>query len=266
LVFKQQLASDYAENEYEALLYIRDEMIAGRLPPNYVFLYGSYTTTKVLPNRSTKLFKNFILEYVDKSLDDFLLDNDITELEYYKLFYKVAEAVDALERVKMNHGDLWGENIMLAFEFPDDYDQDDPEQTVFESDLPYTIKFIDFDAAYKRGSKVINKPALGGSDNTRNDFYLGYDMNRLLESVLYHHNATQKKIAKYRKSKQYVFAGEESISEIYENSIRYPEGFIQWIKTLGVIEPTRSHRQRPNFAGAEIMKRLKAKIDQFDSI
>jgi len=264
LVFKQQPVSQHADNEYEALMFLREEMLGGRLPSNYVFLYGSYMTTKVLPSRATKPFRNFILEYVDKSLDDFLLDNDLSELEYYRLFYRIAEAVSHLERIKMNHGDLWGENIMLSFEYPEEYDPEDSDsEEIYEVDLPYTIKFIDFDAAFKRGSKVINKPALGGSDERRRDFYLGYDMNRILDAVLYNYRGITKLINKYRKSKEYKTEGERGVQEFYEENIRYPVGFIRWIESLGTVtEPDRAHKQQPKLSGVEIMKSLQAKIDQ----
>lgn len=266
LIIKKQSFSEYADNEYEALLFLREEMLAGRLPPNYIFLYGAYNTVDVMPNKTAKKpFKNFILEMADKSFDDYLSSNDLDAPQFFKLLYKIAAAVDPLEKIRMNHGDLWGENIMLVFDMeniPSTSDSDESDE-VYEIDLNYTIKLIDFDAAFKHGSKTINRPARGGSDNYRTKFYLGYDMNRLFDSIMYNYTVSKQKLERYKKSTEYATNKKKAvewIQEFNQEHINYPEEVIEFIKTFKYKCPTEAHCHLPQLAAENIMRLLAKKL------
>jgi tRNA A-37 threonylcarbamoyl transferase component Bud32 len=170
VVLKEMNRSKDSSNEYEALLWLQKKMLTGEIPPYYVFLYTSFTSGKK---------KYFVLDKADTNLDDYLIENNLSKEEYLSLFWAIADAVEHLEKNQMNHGDLWGENIMLK---------------------DGKIVIIDFDAAYKNNSTICS-PALGGSDDYRSKFILGYDMNRFFDSCIFSYESYIKKKTDYKKAK-----------------------------------------------------------------
>lgn len=201
-------------NEFKALLFLRDKMIHNEIPHYYNFMYSNFT------NKNKK--KYLILERCHENLfHDTLIEHPYWDLkEYILLFYQIADAVDYLEKMEMNHGDLWTENIMAYWknrDFPNvheesstetEYSEEDYEET--EKNDTYTdenscltdissslegsgvsfqenyvlpeIRLIDFDASYKKG--VCDKPNLGYSEDYRKEFYIGYDLSRLFDEIL----------------------------------------------------------------------------------
>jgi len=210
--------SDYVDNEIKALKYLATRMISGDIPYNYIFLYGTFMEDK---------YKYLMLEKASITLSNLAYDYDISLKEYVKLYYNIGQAVKWLERIEMNHGDLWDHNVMIKW---------DSKPSEFEN-VNYTVKLIDFDSAYKAG--VATKPSLGGSDLHRRKFIIGYDINRLVDAVL----------AKYCPDTNYDYM---------------PIEFKNFLDTLQCMEPTDMIRTpRPDLAAENFCCTLRVTFKEF---
>jgi serine/threonine protein kinase len=161
--------SKYVQNEINSLLFLKNKMITGKIPYYYIFMYGEFTEGN---------YRYTILEQADITLSDLFNKYKLTINNLVTLFQLICDAVNHLEQMKMNHGDLWDHNIMIQWLSPH------PSQQNTLDKVTYTIKLIDFDSAFKPRSNI-NNPSLGGSDVIRSKFYLGYDMNRLIDSIVF---------------------------------------------------------------------------------
>jgi len=111
LVVKEVQRSKFSENEFEALMFLREEMMAKKLPAYYIFLYGTFTDGG---------HKYLILEQADYLFDELMINYTLTTERFIKLFYQIARGVHYLELRKFNHGDLWSENVMISWTDPYD--------------------------------------------------------------------------------------------------------------------------------------------------
>ena len=225
--------SKYILNEFQALLYLRDKMLLGTIPHYYNFMYSNYT--------SKDKQKIIILERCHENLfDDVLVcRRDWGLKEYIMIFYQIADAVDILEKMEMNHGDLWSDNIMVywktkeieemdegydsneetsssknneASETNDDTDDSYDSEPSETSDQEYyslshenneipEIRIIDFDASFCKG--VCESPNLGYSEFKRTAFYIGYDLSRLFDDLLQSHKSYMKKRSREKRKTKY---------------------------------------------------------------
>jgi serine/threonine protein kinase len=181
VVLKQHKRSVHCTNEFECLKYLRDKMLAGELPAYYIFLYGCFTSGSC---------RYLILEKADKHIFQHFVDYNLSVKIYLQTFWQVADAVSYLEAVKLNHGDLWEENVMLNWN-PDQHD-------IPEEERSFTIKIIDFDAAFQPGSTIKN-PNYGGAENYRTKFIIGYDLSRFFDALIFNYEDCVEKKKLYKK-------------------------------------------------------------------
>lgn len=206
---KKMKRGTYCNNEFEALMFLREKMICGELPGYYNFLYGCYSRDD---NRY------FILEKADEILDDVMTVRD-HDVEWYKEVYmQIVDAVDHLEKLEFNHGDLWNENIMLRW----------------LTDEKFVVIFIDWDSAFMTGSNF-QKPSQGGGYEKRDRFMLGYDLNRYFDAVWYAHKSYLRK--KDRFIKRLIKNGEsvednEEVELFDLENIIYPDSVISMFEKL----------------------------------
>lgn len=259
IVLKEQARNRFAVNEYEALSYLRDQMMSGALPGYYIFMYGCFTSGRQ---------KYIILEKADMCMDDFMTEYNLSTKQYLYIFYHVAQAVSFLEARQFNHGDLWIENVMLKWQ-PNQ--EDIPVQ-----DREFTVKLIDYDSAFKVSSQIKN-PSLGGADKYRKKFIMGYDLNRFFDSLIYSYEsyiekkaeAKEKKIAralKQRKRGKNVHVPDinepDSEDELFDaENIIYPQEIIDFMYQLGPSEPN-VFDDCPDMAGKEVMRLIKEYADK----
>ena len=183
IALKEQKRNRFCINEFEGLKYLRELMIAKTLPGYYIFMYGCFTSGNQ---------KYIILEKADKCLDDYFADYNITTKTYLQIFWHIANAVEYLEGLEFNHGDLWVENVMLTW-LPE---QDD----ILEEEREFHIKIIDYDSAFKSNTQITN-PSYGGAGKFRSRFILGYDLNRFFDSLIYSYESYIEKKTKHKKAK-----------------------------------------------------------------
>lgn len=253
LVLKEQRRNRFCLNEFEALRFLRDEMVAERLPGYFVFMYGCFTSGNK---------KYIIMEKVDCCLDDYLATYNINTKTYLQIFYNVARAVDYLEKLRFNHGDLWVENVMIKW---------DPEQEdLDEIDRDFSIKIIDFDSAYKENSQITN-PSLGGGNKFRKRFYLGYDLNRFFDSLLYSYTSFIKKKLENKKRKiarmqrlrkrgknvhvPTLSESDSSDKEFDVENIIYPPAIIKFMQELKPVDPEK-FSDRKDLSGKVVIQKI----------
>ena len=220
-------------------------MIAGEIPAYYIFMYGSFSDGK---------YKYMILEAADCTLDDLMIEHNLTIKEYFRIFYHIASAISYLEDLQFNHGDLWSENIVVSFP---DKDIDGPDS--------FVIKLIDYDCAFKSKSSI-NHPSIGGADDFRDKFILGYDLNRFFDALLFSYKAFVKKrrtnqVRKWKrkhgkKVKPPKYIETDSSDEEYdEANIIFPPEIIDFMNTLNLHDPS-DFRTNPEMSGKSIMKKI----------
>lgn len=254
VVVKEQGRHKYSNNEFEALKLLRHEMLHERIPGYFIFLYGTFNSSDN---------KYMILEKADYRVDDYTINYNINTKTYLQIFYHIAQAVSYLESIQFNHGDLWSENVMMSWA-PNQLDK-----PIYERD--FTIKIIDFDSAYKPNSEIIH-PSYGGADNFRKNFYLGYDLNRYFDSLIYAYESYIEKKAEHKKKKierakkqrkrnknVRVPKMDESDSSDHEfdraNAI-YPDAIVDLLYAIGPQDPN-VFKDCPDMSGAAIMKMIK---------
>jgi len=254
VVLKIQNYSKHSVNELNALTYLREKMVKNEIPPNYIMLHGNYTD---------KGKKVLVLEKADMDLEKYLLKTRPDTKGYLKLFWKIAKAVEPLEALEFNHGDLWTSNIMLKW-MPD-------QGKIPLKNRDYSIRFIDYDSAYKKG--VAMTPSFGGADNYRSRFLLGYDLSRFFDSLIYSFEQyikmktdhKQKKIdkamrLKKRKPDTYVptlSESDDSDREYDEQNMTYPADIIEFMYELGPADPN-SFEDHPETAGSTVVEKIEA--------
>jgi hypothetical protein len=255
IILKEFTRSKYAENEYEALKYIRDEMISNRIPNYFVFLYGSFTSGE---------YRYLILDKLDLKVSEYLTKYNINTKTIFQIFYQISNAVSFLEKVNFNHGDLWDENVLIK------WSPNTMHLPEYERD--FTIKIIDFDSSFKSDSTIIH-PSYGGASKFRNKFILGYDLNRYFDSILYSYNSFIKKKYKdklYRieQAKKNIKKGkkgvivpdiniedEEDLAWDAEN-ILYPEEIVNWLQDLKFVD-VNNFNPNPKMSGIKILMSIK---------
>lgn len=176
IVLKEQKRTKYCLNEIEALKFLRDEMIQGRLPNYFIFMYDNFFSGNL---------SYIILEKAEQSFYDYCVENNVSKITYYNIFWQLADAVSYLENMQFNHGDLWSDNVML---------------NGIEKEGTLSIKIIDFDSSFKSKSKI-RHPSYGGASDFRTHFILGYDLSRFFDSLLFSYNSYIEKKARYKKQK-----------------------------------------------------------------
>jgi serine/threonine protein kinase len=253
IVLKEQKRNRFCLNEFEALKYLREQMIAGNLPGYYIFMYGCFTSGGQ---------KYIILERADKCLDDYLADYDINTKTYLQLFWHIASAVSHLEELEFNHGDLWSENVMLNW-LPD-------QEDIPEEEKDFYVKLIDYDSAFKPKSQI-KDPSYGGADEFRKKFILGYDLNRFFDSLIYSHESFIEKKTKHKKAKiarlrklkkrgkkvtiPSLEEQDESDEEFDAANIIYPQPIIDFMYKLGPSDPN-VFDDCPDMSGEAVMKNI----------
>jgi len=254
IVLKEQKITRHSTNEFYALKYLRDRMVARDISGYFIFMYGSFISGKK---------RYFILEKADMLLDDYFLKYRPEPVRYLSIFYHIAQAVSLLEAVEFNHGDLWSENVLISWETGSGED-------VPEKDRPFTIKIIDFDCAYKADANVKN-PSYGGADKIRKKFILGYDLNRYFDSLLYSfddyrekklENKKRKinKLKRQRKQGKKVVVpsiedSDDSDREFDTENIVYPPEILTFIAELTPAEPN-DFTQCPGMSGKTVMEEI----------
>jgi len=231
-VLKKMKRNNHADNELEALIFLRDKMLSNEIPAYYVFLYGNY---------SDGVYKFLMMEKVDRCLDHLMCDHYYSTKWYLDSFRQIAKAVGYLEKYEFNHGDLWNENVMIKWH---------PNQEgIKEKEKTFDVKFIDFDSAFKNNS-LIRFPSLGGGENYRKKFYLGYDLNRYFDAVKYSHDSYIRKRGEYKRkmAKKLRIPIEEvdSDSEIEEENIIFPQEVVDFMVSLPTVDPETFDGVKPN--------------------
>lgn len=248
VVLKELSRTRFARNEQKALEYLREKMLEGVLPGYYIYMFDYYISG---PN------KYIIMEKADKMIDTYLEENDLTSNQYYHLFWSVADAVDCLEELKFNHGDLWSENIMISF-----IDTDSNDSTN-ESEKKYNVKFIDYDCAYNKEGNVVN-PSYGGSNKFRKKFLIGYDLSRFFDGFLFSYNDMLKKINKETKrikcDKKKAIIKEEYLDE----NIRFPQEIIDFMISLEPKDPN-VFIDNPNTSGKTIKEKIEIELSRIQA-
>jgi len=251
LVLKEQRRNSHSMNELEALKFLKQEMLAERLPGYFVFFYGSFTSGNK---------KYFILEHCDMCLVDYMTMYDLTTQQFLHIFYHIANAVSLLEKYKFNHGDLWVENVMISWK---------PEQDLPDDEKDFWIKIIDFDSAFKK--ELCTNPSLGGADDYRTDFILGYDLSRFFDSLLYAYDSyienklehKKRKIAKMNKQKKKNkniivprLEDEDSSDQAYdEENVIYTPEILEFIRELKPSDPG-DFKARKDMSGEAVCKKI----------
>lgn len=236
IVVKELRKNKFCNNEFEALRYLREQMIEGKLPGYYVFMYGCFNSGNN---------KYIILEKADLGLEVYLCRNNINADQYLYLFYHIANAVSYLEELEFNHGDLWCENVLVTWH--------PGQQGVPEGQKKFDIKIIDYDSAYKNESPI-NHPSYGGADSYRTKFIVGYDLNRFFDSLIYSYesyvdkkhswkqNKIDKALAQKKKGKKNVkipsFDEHDTDDEEFDaDNVIYPQVIIDFMYSLGPSDP-----------------------------
>lgn len=253
IVLKEQKRTRYCNNEQEALKFLKEEMLSGRMPGYFVFMYGFFTSGSR---------KYIILEKADKCIDQHLADYNFDEKIFLQIFWHLADAVSYLEAVEMNHGDLWSENVMLVWK--------PGQENVPEEEREFWLKIIDYDSAFKSNSAITN-PSYGGAESFRENFIVGYDLNRFFDSLIYSYEDfntkkrkyKEKKIAKLRRAKKrgkkvkipslddYDTDDEEFDAE----NIIYPESIVDFMYSLDAKDPD-YFEDCPEMSGESIKKKV----------
>lgn len=251
VVLKEQVRNRYCINEFNALRFLREKMLAGELPGYYIFLYGCFDSGG---------YKYFVIERADINLDDYMVMYDLSVEKYLHIFWHVANAVEALEAYHFNHGDLWSENVMIMWD-PDQDHLDDEDKT-------FTIKIIDYDSAYNKKHKVTT-PSYGGAEYFRKKFILGYDLSRFFDSLIYSHDSFIKKktahkrakinrLKKLKKRKRNIVIPsmddpDSSDEEFDRDNIIYPEEIVQFMRDLKPQDPN-DFNDCPHMSGTAVKK------------
>jgi serine/threonine protein kinase len=257
-VLKEQKRDKFCENEFEALKFLRDKMIAEELPNYFVFVYGCFTSGNK---------KYLILEKLDYSLDKYMVEYNLTVETYLCVFYQIAQAVSYLEALNFNHGDLWVENVMLNWR----KGQEDVPIEYREFD----IKLIDYDSAFMENS-TINHPSWGGADEFRTKFILGYDLNRFFDSLIFSYESYIEKKTVYKKAKiaklkrlkkknnniviPSVDDPDSSDEEFDQMNVIYPTEIITLLYEIGPSDPN-NFNDCPDMSGSSIMQLIKTYAD-----
>lgn len=268
VVLKEQSRNRFCNNEFEALKFLREKLIAGEFPGYFIFMYGCFTSGGK---------KYIILEKADHGLDDYLTEYNADTKTILQIFYHIARAVSYLEKEEFNHGDLWSENVMLSW-LPD-------QEDIPEEEREFTIKVLDFDSAYKSASQIKN-PSYGGADYFRTKFILGYDLNRFFDGLIYSYEsyikkktATKKRtIARLRRLKKQGkkvtiprMEDPDKEDEAFDaENIIYPQEIIDFMHQLKPRDPN-YFKDCPEMSGEAVMKAIenyavKLDIDLFDCI
>ena len=233
----------HTSNEVSAHLFIRDKMLSEELPHYFPMLYANYT-------HNCK--KYLIMELCDESVfDDYFVEEQRSTLEFLEIFYQIADAVDALEQIEMNHGDLWTDNVMIW------YTGSKPK-----------VCIIDFDCTFKKG--VCENPALGYGNDYRKDFFIGYDLSRLFDDIKHSYdnyklkrtvckNKYTKRILKQQQKGQCLeidpYASDSETKEYDEVNIKFTPDIIEFIYSLELSDPSEP-TQAPHMSGASIKQRI----------
>lgn len=270
LVVKSQLIDrehDVSANEFAALVYLRDRMNAGDLPWYYVYMFGSYIERR----RSGQQLRCVLLEDCGMTCKRYQRRNwmRMSPRQVLELWYRIAHAVDALERIEMNHGDLYRDNVMVCLKRLNDTTTDtgganssNVGDDQNEHNLDYDIKLIDYDSCFMQG--VSTDPALGCSDYYRKRFILGLDMNAFLFNECWLLAQYLNDLDEYRESKEYLEnGGEATIDRYIKPDVCYPEEIREFLATLtgDVIETndivnTHSDYHHHSTSGAAIMQKI----------
>jgi len=252
LVLKEQRRTGHAMNELEALKFLKQEMLAEKIPGYFVFFYGSFSSGNK---------KYFIIEHCDVCLVNHMTDYNLTTRQFLNIFYHIANAVACLEKYNFNHGDLWVENVMLSWKPDQEHLQDDEKD--------FWIKIIDFDSAFKKD--LCTNPSLGGADEYRSNFILGYDLSRFFDSLLYAYNSyiekkiecKKQKIAKLirqkKKNKNIIIPSiddYDSCDEAYDaDNVIYPPEILKFMQDLKPSDPG-DFSNRKDMSGEEVCKKI----------
>lgn len=223
LVLKKSKRNKYSNNEMIALSFLREKMDKKEFPAYYIYCYTQFKDQR---------YQYVLLEKADMPLDDFLIERDFNTKEYLELFYQIADAIEYLESVKFNHGDLWNENIMVKLH-----------------EDGYSIKLIDYDCAYMANSDITS-PNLGGSDSIRRKFIIGYDLNRYFDAILHSYkdyllkkrtnkHAKIKKIGKKITKLEDVddISDDESDQEFDNQNVIFTSEIVTFIESLECVDP-----------------------------
>lgn len=255
VVLKEQPRNRYCNNERQALKYLTDKMRDGELPGYYIFMYATFPSGKN---------QYIIMEKADKCLDALCIEHNLSTDTYLKIFWHIANAVDCLEKLHFNHGDLWSENVMIVW----DPDQDN----IPEVDRSFTIKLIDYDSAYK--DRVCTQPSFGGATKFRTKFLLGYDLNRFFDGLLFsYENYIEKKTAHkkdkikhlqklQKKGKKVVipklYEQDDSDEEYDRANVIYPSEIIDLMYSFNTTDPD-DFTDLPHLSGSTV----KTKIEEY---
>lgn len=261
IVLKEQSRNRFCNNEFEALKYIREKLIAMEFPGYFIFMYGCFTSGGK---------KYLILEKADVLLDDYLADYDINTKTFLQIFYHISRAVSYLEKESFNHGDLWSENVMLTW-LPD-------QEEIPEEEREFTVKIIDFDSAYKTASQI-KSPSYGGAESFRSKFILGYDLSRFFDGLIYSYESfvkkktafKKKKIARLRKlkkqGKKVIIPRMEDVDkddlEFDTENIIYPQEIIDFMYQLKPQDPD-YFDDYPEMSGEAVMKAIEKYAGDLD--
>ena len=234
--------SKHALNEIRAHKYLCKKMLSNEIPHYFPLIYADYIY---------KGKRHVVMERCDGRLyDDVFVEDDLTESQYLDFFYQLADAIECLETIEFNHGDLWTDNIMIWI-----------------TDIRTRICIIDFDASFKKG--VCDKPALGYTNDYRTKFYIGYDLNRFFDEILhyYKHYIKERQKCKNRKRKERLKKQQkekngsdldESDSEIEQydqDNPKYPPKIIKFIESLPLYNPEEP-KQWPQMSGNTMKERI----------
>ena len=249
IVIKQLKNNKHSTNEYEALKFLQHKMINKEFPIYFVLTYGCYSKDNN---------KYIILEKVDASLEDIMVDNNMPKEWFFKVYAQIATAVSYLEKEHFNHGDLWNDNVMIKW----------LENSEDISKRAFHIKLIDYDSAFKENSEIKN-PSLGGGLEYRNSFILGYDLNRYFDAMLYSHNSYISKKNKFlqKESRRNRMSVEEfsklpatieELKEFEDENIIFPEEVLQFFNELNPVdvEIVSKKTNLVRFSGANILRKL----------
>lgn len=180
------------------------------------------------------------------NLYELMCSRNLTALQYRRIFRQIATAVEFLESIEMNHGDLWVENIMYVG------DIDDPDN--------FCIKIIDFDSAFRQNDPYINCPAIGGSTKPRNKFIRGYDLNRYFKSLKDAHTEYQelKNEARSAWNAQKNTRGsfDDTIGKEFDDiNVVYPDEIVEFLESLQ-LNSLDSHTPNVSLSGSVIRQAI----------
>jgi hypothetical protein len=249
LVVKEQEVGGLAVSEFEALKFLAAKMESGELPWYYIYMYGSYGTLRKIDGKTTKM-RGVIIERADMTYDEYISEYELTTKQHLELLYKIAYGVDCLEKIEMNHGDLYAWNVMLKLPVTDDTDSQDTAVGAREP-LP-EVKFIDFDEAFKDHTEF-NYILTTSSGKQREDFYVGLDMNRFFDDCCHAHKKFTKKMIEYSKIRDPKKRNEE-IECLIESSPKYPQEIIDFIYSFNSVDCEDAYRDMPHISGENVMK------------